>query len=52
MEENDVLVSRTITIDLEDMIRIEEKIMEGKFKSVSHFVQNAVKKELEGENHV
>lgn len=40
-------ISRSITLDLEDLIRIDGEIKKGKFESVSEFAQKAIKNELE-----
>lgn len=44
-------VSRTISIDLEDLKEIQEKIESGKVSNLSEFVQKAVKNELNGGKH-
>lgn len=42
------MVSKTISIELEDLGKIQEKIKNGETPSVSEFVQKAVKNELKG----
>jgi hypothetical protein len=42
-------VSRTISIDLEDLTEIQKKIKENKIANLSEFIQNAVKNELKGD---
>jgi hypothetical protein len=42
-------VSRTISIDLEDLTEIQKKIKECKISNLSEFIQYVVKKELKGE---
>ena len=39
-------VSRTISIDLEDLTEIQKKIDESKISNLSEFIQFAVKNEL------
>ena len=39
-------VSRTISIDLEDLTEIQKKINKNKISNLSEFIQNAVKNEL------
>lgn len=39
-------ISRSITLELEDLIKIDNKIKKGEFESVSEFIQQAVKNEL------
>lgn len=39
-------VSRTISLDLEDLNHIQMKINEGRISNLSEFIQYAVKKEL------
>lgn len=43
-----MLVSKTISMHLDDMSKIQDKINKGEFKSVSEFVQKAIKNELRG----
>ena len=45
-------VSRTISIDLEDLTEIQKKIDESKISNLSEFIQNAVKNELKGIRNV
>jgi hypothetical protein len=46
-------ISRTITVDLEDLIRIDQKMKNKEIKSLSEFVQKSIKNELkEGDFHV
>ncbi|MEN6574136.1 hypothetical protein [Methanobacterium aggregans] len=42
-------ISRTITLDFEDLVKIDDEIKRGEFGSVSEFVQHAVKNELRKE---
>lgn len=42
-------VSRTISIDLEDLTEIQKRINENNVSNLSEFVQNAVKNELKGD---
>ena len=39
-------ISRTITIDLEDLVKIDAKIKNEEIQSLSEFVQKAVKNEI------
>lgn len=39
-------VTRTISLDLEDLTEIQIKINEGKISNLSQFVQSAIKNEL------
>jgi Arc/MetJ-type ribon-helix-helix transcriptional regulator len=39
-------ISRTVTIDLEDLMKINSRIENGEFEGVSDFVQQAIKKHL------
>lgn len=41
-------VSKTISIDLEDLTEIQKKIDEDKISNLSEFIQFAVKNELKG----
>jgi len=43
-------VSRTISIDLEDLTEIQKRLDENKISNLSEFVQKAIKKELKGDN--
>jgi Arc/MetJ-type ribon-helix-helix transcriptional regulator len=45
-------IARTVTLDLEDLVIIDEKIKNGEFESVSEFIQKAIKTKLEGNNNV
>lgn len=45
-------VSRTISIDLEDLSYIQEKIRRGKISNLSEFIQYAVKNELKDDYNV
>jgi len=46
-------ISRTITIDLDDLVKIDFKIKNKEIKSLSEFVQTSIKNELkEGDNNV
>jgi Arc/MetJ-type ribon-helix-helix transcriptional regulator len=40
------LVSKTVTLDLDDLVEIQEKIKNGELTSLSEFVREAVSKEL------
>jgi len=42
-----VMVSKTITIDVNDLIKIDKKVKNREINSVSEFIQNAIQKELE-----
>ena len=42
-----LLVSRTVSIELDDLAKIQEKIKKGDLANISEFVQRAVKNELE-----
>ena len=42
-------VSRTISIDLQDLTEIQKRIDEFKISNLSEFVQKAVKNELKGD---
>lgn len=42
-------ISRTISIDFEDLIKINEIIKNGYYNSLSAFVQTAIKNELNGD---
>ncbi|WP_286475035.1 hypothetical protein [Methanobacterium sp. CWC-01] len=44
-----MLVSKSISIDVEDLLKIEKKVKEGKNASISSFVQEAVKRLLSEE---
>lgn len=39
-------IARTVTLDLEDLVNIDDKIKNGEIQTVSEFVQQAVKNEL------
>lgn len=39
-------IARTVTLDFEDLVCIDERIKNGEFEGVSDFVQHAVKNEL------
>ena len=45
-------VSKTVSIDLEDLSKIQELIKKGKTANLSEFVQNAIKKQLEEDRDV
>lgn len=45
-------IAKTVTLDLEVLVEIDDKVKNGEFESVSEFVQKAVKNELEGNNDV
>jgi predicted CopG family antitoxin len=40
------MVSKTVSIDLDDLKRVQNKIKEGKAITFSEFVQRAIKNEL------
>jgi len=42
-----VMVSKTITIDVNDLIKIDKKVKNREINSVSEFIQNAIQKELD-----
>jgi len=42
----DLMVAKCVSMDLEDLAEIQEKIEKGELHSVSEFVRNAIKKEL------
>jgi len=42
-----MMVCKTLSIPIEDLGKIKKRIEDGKEKSVSEFVQNAIKRELE-----
>lgn len=44
-------VSRTISLDLESLTLIQEKMKDGEFKTLSDFVQIAVANELKEREH-
>jgi len=41
------MVSKTITIDVNDLIKIDKKVKNREINSVSEFIQNAIQKELD-----
>lgn len=41
-----MFVSKTVTLEVGDLAKVEDAIKKGQAKSVSNFVQNAVKREL------
>lgn len=41
-----MMVARSVSLDLDDLIQIEKKIKKGESKNLSQFIRNAVKKEL------
>ncbi|MBW4256577.1 ribbon-helix-helix domain-containing protein [Methanobacterium sp. YSL] len=43
-----MMVAKSVSMDLEDLNKIEKRIKNGESHSVSEFVRNAIKKELEG----
>ncbi len=44
------MVAKSVSIELEDLIQIEEMIKTGKLENVSQFVRKAIKNELKTEN--
>lgn len=44
-----MIVSKTISLELEDLAKIEEKIKKGEESSVSEFVQKSIKKQLKSD---
>jgi Arc/MetJ-type ribon-helix-helix transcriptional regulator len=46
----DLMVAKSVSIELEDLIQIEEMIKTGKLENVSQFVRKAIKNELKTEN--
>lgn len=41
-----LMVAKCVSMDLEDLAEIQEKIKKGESNSVSEFVRNAIRKEL------
>ena len=41
-----MMVSKCVSMDLEDLTEIQDKIKKGESNSVSEFVRNAIRKEL------
>lgn len=41
-----MMVSKTVTIDVNDLVRIDEKVKNGEAGNISEFVQKAIKNEL------
>jgi len=41
-----MMVAKSVSMDLEDLAEIEEKIKNGESHSVSEFIRNAIRKEL------
>lgn len=39
-------VSKNFSVDVEDLLKIENQVKKGNFKNSSEFVQNAIKKQL------
>jgi len=46
VEVNIVKISRTITLELEDVVKINDKIKNQEIQSLSEFIQRIVKNEL------
>jgi Arc/MetJ-type ribon-helix-helix transcriptional regulator len=46
----DLMVAKSVSIELEDLIQIEEMIKTGKLENLSQFVRKAIKNELKTEN--
>jgi len=44
------MVAKSVSIELEDLIQIEEMIKTGKLENLSQFVRKAIKNELKTEN--
>lgn len=40
-------IAKTVTLELDDLVKIDRKVKTGEFGSISEFVQLAVKNELE-----
>lgn len=45
-------ISKTISLDFEDLSKINDKIEKGEFENVTEFVQHAIKKELNSDLNV
>lgn len=43
-----MMVSKTVTLDVIDLVKINKKIENGESNNVSEFVQKAIKNELKG----
>jgi Arc/MetJ-type ribon-helix-helix transcriptional regulator len=43
-----VMVAKSVSIDLDDLTEIQKKLDNGESNSLSEFIRNAIKKELEG----
>lgn len=41
-----MMVAKSVSLDLEDLILIEKKIKNGESENLSQFVRNAIKREL------
>ena len=41
-----MMVAKCVSMDLEDLAKIQKKIKKGESQSVSEFVRNAIRKEL------
>jgi len=41
------MLSKTVSLELDDLSRIQERIEDGEFSTFSEFVQNAIKNELD-----
>ncbi len=46
------MVSRTVSIELEDLAQIQEKIKNNELSNISEFVRKAIKNELKRKNNV
>ena len=44
-------VSKTITLEAEDVVKIQKSVENGKAATFSEFVQNAIKNELRSDDH-
>ena len=42
-----MFVSKSVSIEIKDLVKIDEEIKDGKAANVSEFVQKAIKNELE-----
>lgn len=43
------MVAKSVSLDFDDLKKIHEKIKNGESPSLSQFIRNAIKKELQGE---
>lgn len=47
-----MMVSKTVSIELEDLTKIQDRLRMGEANSFSEFVQKAIKNELRSAKHV